>query len=278
MREVTRNEIIEAAKHAAEQVEGVISRKEFERITKISNYHVYKNFPEGGWSEVKKLAGLERHPRDKDSLSDEELLEEYHRVATKIGRLPTWTIFGAHANISADVIRRRFGGLQGTLKRYLIWLEANDPSCFLLEELNAKSQHEISPPPVIEGDDSLVNTQWNRADGPVFGAPINFRGLHHAPINELGVVFLFGVVSYELGYIVEAIHAAFPDCEAKRCIDRKRNRWQRVRIEFEYSSRSFLDHGHEPNECDVIVCWEHNWPNCPLEVIELRRVIDELEN
>ncbi len=22
--------------------------------------------------------------------------------------------------------------------------------------------------------------------------------------------------------------------------------------------------------CDVIVCWEHNWVDCPLEVVELR--------
>jgi hypothetical protein len=26
----------------------------------------------------------------------------------------------------------------------------------------------------------------------------------------------------------------------------------------------------------VIVCWEHNWPECPVEVLELRAVLDEL--
>lgn len=25
---------------------------------------------------------------------------------------------------------------------------------------------------------------------------------------------------------------------------------------------------------DIIVCWEHNWEDCPLEVIELRKVIE----
>jgi hypothetical protein len=101
--------------------------------------------------------------------------------------------------------------------------------------------------------------------------------LRHAPINEQGVVFLFGMVSYELGFIVEAIHAAFPDCEAKRCVDRRNERWQRVRIEFEFYSSNFRDHGHDPNGCDVIVCWEHDWADCRLEVVELRRVINDLE-
>jgi len=52
---------------------------------------------------------------------------------------------------------------------------------------------------------------------------------------------------------------------------------QRVRIEFEFESRNFRTHGHNPAECDVVVCWKHNWPECPLEVLELRSVLDELE-
>jgi hypothetical protein len=50
-------------------------------------------------------------------------------------------------------------------------------------------------------------------------------------------------------------------------------RWQRVRIEFEYQSRNFLTHMHPLSGCDLIVCWENNWPECPLEVIELKKVI-----
>ena len=121
------------------------------------------------------------------------------------------------------------------------------------------------------------NTAWQKRPGIEYGAPINFRGLRHAPINEQGVVYLFGMVSFELGLIVEAVQAGFPDCEAKRCIDEKRNRWQRVRIEFEFRSRNFRDHGHDATCCDLIVCWEHNWPECPLDVIELRTIIDRLD-
>ncbi len=108
-------------------------------------------------------------------------------------------------------------------------------------------------------------------------AKLHGEGFKRTPINEQGVVFLFGMVSDELGYIVEAVHATFPDCEAKRRIDQRNERWQRVRIEFEFRSRNSRDHGHDPNACDVIVCWKHNWPECPIEVVELQKVIDNLD-
>lgn len=109
-----------------------------------------------------------------------------------------------------------------------------------------------------------------------YGAPMDFRGLRHSPINELGVVFLFGIVCKDLDFIVESVHSEFPDCEAKRCVDAARDRWERVRIEFEYESRNFLAHGHDPEQCEVLVCWTNNWPECPLEVIELRDVLKRL--
>lgn len=113
----------------------------------------------------------------------------------------------------------------------------------------------------------------NRRQKPVLlGEPLNFRGLQHAPINEQGVVFLFGMVCKELGYLIEAVHTGFPDCEGKRQVDN--HRWQRVRIEFEFKSSSFLRHGHNPDLCDLIVCWEHDWRECPLEVLELKKAIN----
>ena len=47
-------------------------------------------------------------------------------------------------------------------------------------------------------------------------------------------------------------------------------KWQPIWIEFEYESRNFMKHMHDVKGCDLIVCWEHNWPDCPIEVIELR--------
>jgi hypothetical protein len=87
----------------------------------------------------------------------------------------------------------------------------------------------------------------------------------------MGVVFLFGTQAARLGFMVTLVQAEFPDCEA--FVEVAPNRLQRLRIEFEKESRNFLKHGHDPNGCDLIVCWEHNWPECPVEVLALRDVI-----
>jgi hypothetical protein len=120
---------------------------------------------------------------------------------------------------------------------------------------------------------SLISRNRQR---PQLGEPLSFRGLQHTPINEQGVVFLFGMVCKDLGYLVEAVQVGFPDCEGKRRVDS--HRWERVRIEFEFKSSNFLKHGHDANLCDLIVCWEHDWLNCPLEVLELRKEIQKLNS
>jgi hypothetical protein len=272
MKKITRESIIAAAKEAAKQVAGPLSRPDFERITGISAHHIYKIFPEGGWSEVKQIAGLAFHPQAKP-LSDGDLLKEFNRIASALGNIPTWRVFADKANISADVVRKRFGGTKGTIKKYIEWLKLNHPDSPLLNRIII---NEKSPAIIREITSTKLTSEWERGDGPVYGGPIDFRGLRHAPINENGVIFLFGMVSYELGFIVESIHNAYPDCEAKRCIDRKGNRWQRVQIEFEHRSSHFRDHGHNAQNCDLIVCWEHDWADCPIEVFELKKVIKEL--
>jgi hypothetical protein len=87
----------------------------------------------------------------------------------------------------------------------------------------------------------------------------------------MGVVFLFGTLAEKLGFMVTLVQAEFPDCEALREVGPRR--WQRIRIEFEFESRNFLRHDHCAEACDLIVCWVHNWPECPLEVVELREVM-----
>jgi len=111
---------------------------------------------------------------------------------------------------------------------------------------------------------------------PTYGGALDFRGLRHEPVNEQGVVLLFALVAKELGYIVESVQSGFPDCEAKRQIGPQQ--WQRVHIEFEFESRNFRTHGHPHNGCDVIVCWRHNWPDCPpqIEILELSSLIKSL--
>lgn len=112
-------------------------------------------------------------------------------------------------------------------------------------------------------------------ESSVVGDLINFRGMVYSPINESGVVFLFGKVVDDLQMYIEEIKPGYPDCIARRFIGKG---WERIRIEFEFKSSNFLKHKHDPNGCDMIVCWEHDWKKCHLEVIELKKKINEFEN
>jgi len=115
-------------------------------------------------------------------------------------------------------------------------------------------------------------------DRPLLGSPMRLPALAYEPVNEMGVVMLFGMVAHQLGFIVEAVQAGYPDCEAKMEVEP--GRWQHIRIEFEYESRTFKNHGHDARKCDLIVCWRHNWKNCPpnLQVLELSSVLRKLQN
>jgi len=139
------------------------------------------------------------------------------------------------------------------------------------------AKKKIVEPPISPSKQSQKGiTDTINDDIAEFGEIIDFRGLRHAPINQNGVIFLFGMVSNELGFMVEAIHAAFPECEAKRHVGE--NRYQRVRIKFEYKSSNYMSHGYDLSGADMIVCWVHDWHDCPLEVLELQIAIDKLES
>ncbi len=147
MIKTTREALIEAAKQVAIKQGSPISRANFTRITGISTHQIYKLFPEGGWNEVKRLSHLQVHKQG-ISLSNDQLLTEFHKVVIEINDIPTWTIFNSRAEISSDVVRRRFNGIQGTLKFYKKWLIINDPHSSFIKIVDKKLQsknQEIEP-------------------------------------------------------------------------------------------------------------------------------------
>lgn len=113
-------------------------------------------------------------------------------------------------------------------------------------------------------------------DRPLMGAPTQLPGLAHEPVNEMGALVLFAMLSRQLGFIIDAVQAGFPDLLAR--MEVQPGRWQPVRVEVEYESRNFKRHGHDARQCDLIVCWRHNWKNCPpnLQVLELSKIVTQI--
>jgi len=104
---------------------------------------------------------------------------------------------------------------------------------------------------------------------------LNFRAMSFEPVNEAGVCILFGMAAADLGFYVEEAQERFPDCVVRRYNGLG---WARLVVEFEHLSRNFFDHRHDPAEVDLIVCWRHNWTDCPVEVLELSREIKRLSS
>ncbi|MFC2174781.1 winged helix-turn-helix domain-containing protein [archaeon] len=110
----------------------------------------------------------------------------------------------------------------------------------------------------------------------IVGKRTSLAGMSYEPVNEKGVIFLFGYYLKKLGFShVEAVQAGFPDATAIRPIGK--NKLEEVRIEFEFKSSNFKQHKHIVQQCDLIVCWQHDWKDCPLDVIELKSKLEELE-
>jgi hypothetical protein len=196
--------------------------------------------------------------------SDDELFADLLTVEGQVGHAPGSTEYGARGRFSTKPFKDRFGPWARVVETYQEWKNARS-------ETRPEPEHSPGsrPGPAVA-----------RASGPAlrgeYGEIIDFRGLRHAPTCELGVVYLFGMVSRELGFEIEAISPAFPDCEGKYNADGRGKRWRRAYIEFEYKASGFREHVNRDEQCDFVVCWENDWPDCPVEVIELREGIRRL--
>jgi len=83
------------------------------------------------------------------------------------------------------------------------------------------------------------------------------------PTNEQGVIFLWGGVCHLGGWNPIHLQTRFPDAIFEKD-------GEEYLIEFEYKSSNFLAHGHDFEQCDLIICWENDLHGLPIPVIELQ--------
>lgn len=276
-----KTQILDAIRGAANDLGQPLSRPKFLAYSGMTEYQVLKHFP--SWRAALKAAGLE--PDNTNiRLNDEELLEDWGMMVRTKREIPTRLQYRRDGKFGVNTFATHFGPWSTIPEHFRRFAQGRPEWADVLALLPVERPRTVSsasPQQELSTADEMVHmhpsAQYSKLNNrPTYGNPIDFRGLRHEPVNESGVVFLFGMVAKELGYYVEAIQAGYPDCEAKRQI--ASGKWQRVRIEFEFESRNFRDHGHPPDGCDVIVCWHHNWDECPqqLEVVELKRIIQKL--
>ena len=222
----------------------------------------------GSWENALNEAGLLRNENYRDPIPIDDLASDFLRTFRETGQIPTIQQVVRRSNHSQNSFTRKFSGYiafkLAAINHLLNTSDAlNDMELRTLrahqDEIGEKSKECVAQP-----------SPHHR------GRNLGFRAFAFAPTYENEVVSLFSVIADELGFEIIAQRPAFPDCEARKLVDRARKRYVKCLIEFELKSSDFVRHKHPIDGCDLIVCWEHDWRECSIQILELSSAIMKL--
>jgi HNH endonuclease len=270
---MSREEVVTIIRGLAEKLGHAPSLEELETMTKLRRGSIRRCFGTYMWA----LRECGLAPRNRpQTIPTDRLFAEWTAAVRKLKKVPSMKEFEEVSEITVGPYQREFRSwtrVPEALAEYASKHQLMEEWQDVLEVIRGQREFGLA----------ATSTRWPapetrpspmRDDRPVYGSVLSPAPMLNAPTNENGVLFLFGAVAMKLGFMVTLIQTGFPDCEALREV--APGRTQRLKIEFEHESRNFLRHAHDLEGCDMIVCWIHNWPECPLEVVELRGVVGML--
>jgi hypothetical protein len=263
---LTKDELTAAIVASAAKLGHTPTRAELMTHAGATPRNVRKHF--GNYQRAMEACGLEINGAGK-KVQMETLFQDWTGIVRTLKKVPSLVEYEQLSRYSVRPMLRVFGmwvNVPDGMKMYIEEQGLSDEYKDVLDVIEYKATHEGGVPKM-----SVPPSVPILKDRPMYGPLLQGCPLVFAPTNEAGVLYLFGAMSERLGFFVLLVQAGFPDCEAMRVV--AENRLQRLKVEVEYQSRNFLKHMHDLKGCDMIVCWEHNWPECPLEVLELKSVI-----
>lgn len=271
---MTREEILAAIKRCAEKLGRPPRLREIRSEINVTSRQIRQEF--GGWVRALRVCGMERRGSGCPAPM-KDLFKDWAELVRTLGKIPAAADYNLHSNFSIRPLIKRCGAwrrVPATMQAYMVREGIEDQ---YRDVMNVIARHHER---LMKADRKCTprsSGPWKahlREDRPVYGAPLLPTALTYEPVSEGGVIFLFALLAKELGFAVTTIQPEFPDCEALCRVDE--GKWQKVRIEFEYASKNFVHHMHDTDGCDMIVCWVHDWPECRLDVIELRSEMSRL--
>jgi hypothetical protein len=271
-RRFSKDEIMAAIKERAAELGRPPKRGELIRTFPVTPSHIDRQF--GSYRNALQACGLEREGCG-IPVKIERLFHDWAEIVRDMKKIPTVLEYGQRSDYSHTTLGKRYGSwnlVPSGMAKYARenGLEQDWSDVLELAEKHSREapkKRTIPQQPVEKLSKARVLN-----DRPIYGAPMLRQVMGFAPVNEMGVVFLFGAMAEKLGFIVTWVGTQYPDIEAFREVSP--GRWQRVRVEVEFLSRNFLHHFHDPKECDLIVCWENNWADAPMEVISLKECLE----
>ncbi len=276
---ISREDVLDAIRQMAKGQQGkggeCLLLQKFTQVSGLSRADVCRYFP--NWAEALRAAGVGLEPYNRP-VTDEELLADWGNVARKLGRLPPASNYRFHGRYSPSTFEKRFHKWSNIGRAFRVFAHGKKEWADVVASLPAVAATNLRMGPWSKANRAVTKEELESGAVAIpmegrmtVGDPLDFPGLANEPTTESGVVFVFGLLAERLGFRVRWLQQGFPDCEALRRVGA--GKWQPVRIEFEYLSGNFVQHKHDAKGCDLIVCWRHNWQDCPVEVIELEKII-----
>lgn len=247
-----------------------LTESDFNKHANFTSYRVVRDF--GTWHAALEKAGINVSPFFKKEVPLRKLANDFLNVAIELSRVPTIIQLARRSKHADNTFSKKFGGYKEFKIRAIDFLfssKAKMPSNIrnILEIERQRLENAGLKKQSIE----TISTPHSQ------GRTLNFRSFVYAPTSEPDVTCLFGAVAEDLGFEIISTRAPFPDCEARRKVPgSRRETFKKCLIEFEFSSLDYKKHKHPINGCDLIVCWIHNWKECPIEVMELEKEIRRL--
>jgi len=246
-----------------------LTSEEFDAQAKVSAYRIVRVF--GTWAAALQAAGLASSPNLIREVPISTLADDFLGACIDLGRIPTINQLTRRSRHVTHTFAGKYGGYRAFKRAAIDHLFSNNaripPAIKTLFETEiSQSPSEVAP-----------NPDSRQAQPHRQGRTLNFRAFAYAPTCEHDVVQMFGAVAQELGFEILANRSAFPDCQARRRRPGTRETFVECLIEYEFASSDYRRHGHPVSGCALVVCWNHDWADCPIEVLELSTEIRNLD-
>lgn len=157
-----------------------------------------QHFP--SWRAALRAAGLE--PDNSNiKLEDEKLLQAWGDFVRKRRQIPTRHQYRREGSFGVNSFANHFGPWSTIPDHFRQFAEGKPEWADVLALLPPEPPHKtrpLSPRPLRAQPQQAATTKSRHAKleaRPTYGDPIDFRGLRHEPVNESGVIFLFGIVA-----------------------------------------------------------------------------------
>jgi hypothetical protein len=238
---MSRVEILQAIRSCARKLKHNPTRRDLRLTARVSEEALRKHF--GRLKEALEKAGL-RPSGSGFRQQESTVLLDWAAVARKLGKIPTVTEYESRGRFSDMPFHSRYGNWTSVPDAFVRFTRK--------EKIQSKWKDVLGMIGAQAGTGSKVKVRASHGrsrkqdifqDRPLYDPLMNLPEMVHEPLNELGVVFAFGMVARQLGFSVLRLQSAFPDCEALREV--VRGQLQRMKLEFELKGKSFNHKGHE---------------------------------